>query len=545
MTKKNFCLLVVFVLFIFHAANNFFILLNDNIPVLHDELNYFLESNRLYRILRDIISNNDFSQVFDILKHWNSPYPQLVQLTTAFFYCIFGVSEDTAVLSTLPYLFILFLSVYLIGSKLYGKVTGLFAAFLVSVFPMIFGMSRVYYLEVPVAALVSVTLLFILYSDYFLSRRYSILFGVSLALALLVKWISIIFVIGPLMYCAFFAGYSRSRPKGPKKRSITNLFISLFIALMLIFPMYALIVKVFLVRYGSIFINLSREKTCNFNAYALTKYIRYLSEYQLFPLFSWLFLISLPFFYFCVRKGRLLLTFWILPPYLFFTALVICGYPEDARFAVPYLPAIALMISAAIFSIKRFRSWSAYIVLSLIIMIITLFGIAQFFRVSYVPALSSRAIKYLEHGLGRYWPRFENWKGEEILSIILRQKSFLKVAGLRVMPLYNLDIINSPIKRQLYASFNEWHIEYDALLELAAGGYSCVEGRDFYEDKIKTIDMIIIKDGGFLGISGERTCAPKMYKILIETFEKHKDKFYLLDTLDLPDKSHLLVYQKM
>ena len=243
------------------------------------------------------------------------------------------------------------------------------------------------------------------------------------------------------------------------------------------------------------------------------------------------------------------MTFWIFLPYLFFTALVVYGYPEDARFAVPYLPAIALIISAAIFSIGCFRPRPSCIVLSLLIMIIALFGFAQFFELSYDPGfksvLSSRVINCLDHGAGRYRSRLENWKGKELLAIILRQKSSLEAAEFRVMSLYNLDVINSPIKRELYASYNEWHIEYDALLEESAGGYSCIEENDFYENKIKTTDMIIIKEGGFLGISDKRTCASKVYKSLMGIFEEYRNQFYLLDDLALPDKSHLLVYQKM
>lgn len=548
MAKRNICFLVVFVIFVFHAVNNYLILLKDNIPLLYDELNYFFESKRLYHLLCDIMSKGDLSWRFDILKHWNSPYPQLVQLTTAFFYYIFGVSEDVAVLSILPYLFILFLSVYLIGSKLYGKAAGLFAAFLISVFPMIFGMSRVYYLEVPVAAMTSIALLFIIYSDYFLSRRYSILFGVFFALALLVKWISIIFIVGPLAYCAFFAIYSKNKPKEFEKRVVANLFISLLVTLALISPVYALIAKVFLVKYGSIFINLYRKKTCDFSAYALTKYIMYLFKYQLFPLFSWFFFISLPFFYFCVRKGRLLLTFWIIPPYLFFTTLVICGYPECMRFSVPCLPAIALIISASIFKIKYFKRAFARTAFLLLLIIIILFGVMQFYKLSYDSEFKSPLASYIascpQHGIGRYWSRYENWKGEELLTMILKQKSLLGASGLRVLPLHNLDVISSPIKKELYGYNNERNMEYDSFLGVVSGGYSCVEDKDYYENKIKLADMVIIKDGDLLCID-KCTCAPKVYQILMEMFEKHKDQFYLLATLDLPDKSHLLVYQKM
>lgn len=126
-------------------------------------------------------------------------YPPLVHMTVAGFYQVFGVSMDVAAMANSLYLALLLLAVYGIGERLGGPWVGLLSAFIVSLLPMIFAMSRYLYLDFALTAMVAANICLLLRSDRFQRRGYALLYGLSLGLGLLVKWTFVVFVVGPLL----------------------------------------------------------------------------------------------------------------------------------------------------------------------------------------------------------------------------------------------------------------------------------------------------------------------------------------------------------
>jgi len=539
--KRYIPFLIIFVIFLFHAFNNYIILAKDNIPVIHDELQYFMESGRWYGMFNDIFFKWDFSNALLLFKNWASPYPPLVQITSALFYFPFGLTEDMAVLSLLPYLFILFFSVYMIGRKLYNNLVGLLAAFLISIFPMIISFSRVYYLEIPVTALSSLALLVLLNTDYFSNRKYSVLFGITLAMALLAKWISIVFIAGPFGLCIFSALFSKTVPK---KKIIINLFISLCVCFLFILPVYSLLYKTFLSNYSSVFINSSKYNLVNLNIDSFFIYFKHLYNFQILSFFTIVFCCSILIFLLKTKNGKGFLIIWFLFPCIFFTALYFLGYFESPRFTVPCLPSVALIISSAVFSLNKDKKvkFSSVIVV-LIIALLVVVGLEQFFRLSYDseyrPHLLS-SVRY-HHGFGRYQAYVEDWKTKELIAIIKNKRLSKKNGKTIVLPFHTAGILHTPLKRAFWFG----NILYDDFLNGVSGGYLGLQGEEIYENKIRKADIIIIKYDGFLsGVGGDGPIASQVYKILLKLFEKNKDLFYLADSFDLPDNSKLLVYVK-
>lgn len=534
--KKNIFFLLVFFIFIFHALNNYLILSHDNIPVLFDERYFFEESAGYHKIFSDILFKNDFSTALNHIKHWNSKIPPLVPITTSFLYFFFGLSEDVAALSILPYLFILIFSVYKIGEKLYSPAVGLFAAFLVSFFPMIAGMSRVYYLEIPMTAMISLAFLFLLNADYFNNRKYSILLGISFALALLVKWTSVIFLTGP---CIFYI------LRGAKKNMYVNLFLSLGIVFLLVFPAYALLGKIFLSKYSSIFLNINVCRDFSFKLSDLFIYFNYLYDYQILAFFTIVFCISIPIFLMRGKSGRGFLLLWFLFPYIFFTVLFFSGFFKSPRFSVPFLPAVSLMVSFSIFSLENKKFKFTSLTVNLLIPIIVVVSLAQFLRLSYDPGFKSQLL-YNEknhHGFGRYRAYNEDWKTKEIFFIISNRLALKAGRKIVVFPLFNNDSINSPLVLK-FSSEPDKNVLFDISLWEVAGGYSSLREDEFYEKKIKKADIIMVKEGGFLGVEDRDTAAMQVYKKLGMSLEKHKGLFSLIGLFGLPDKSKLLVYER-
>ena len=122
------------------------------------------------------------------------------------FYWLFGVSMDSAQLVNVVALAGLIWITYGLGRYAVGPGVGLFSALLVGLLPMVFAMARLFYTELPLAALVALNLLALAESDGFRRRRWSLVWGVSLGLGLLVKWALPIYVLLPTLWLFWRAG---------------------------------------------------------------------------------------------------------------------------------------------------------------------------------------------------------------------------------------------------------------------------------------------------------------------------------------------------
>ncbi len=126
--------------------------------------------------------------------------PSLVPLSATLAYRILGVSVDAGPMINILYLAILMAATYGLGLKLAGRKVGLLAAFLIGTYPMIFAMSRYFYLELGLTAMVAATIYFLVASDGFRSRRFSLFFGLCLGLGLLTKRTFVAFATLPILY---------------------------------------------------------------------------------------------------------------------------------------------------------------------------------------------------------------------------------------------------------------------------------------------------------------------------------------------------------
>ena len=98
------------------------------------------------------------------------------------------------------YYVILIIAVYFIGKKMLDKKTGLLAAFIVSFYPGICGMSRQFEHDFPATAMVALCISSLLYTEDFKNTKYSLLFGISLGLGIFFRGQTLFFMIGPIGY---------------------------------------------------------------------------------------------------------------------------------------------------------------------------------------------------------------------------------------------------------------------------------------------------------------------------------------------------------
>ncbi len=188
-------LLALAAVFLFHAVNNAIWLSTNMVTIGWDRLDH---------LVRTLSYNNILSQVtpatlFKALT-WSDYYPPLVHVVVVAAYKLFGVATDVAAMTNLLYLAVLLGSVYAIGKRIGDEDTGILAALLVSLFPMVFAFSRYLYLDFALTAMVAANLALLLATDRFRQRRFSWLYGLSFGLGMLTKWTFAAFVAAPLLW---------------------------------------------------------------------------------------------------------------------------------------------------------------------------------------------------------------------------------------------------------------------------------------------------------------------------------------------------------
>lgn len=208
--EKEVCLVACIV--VIHLLVNYLWLKADNFPLWFDFGGYYKRSIDLFYASQK--GWVDFVQALQGIGRYQDayfPYRLILPLSSLPWYYFFGLSADTAVLSSSLFMAIALFSTYAIASKLFDRSIGVWAAFILSTSPAFFAYYRRYLPDAAIIALVGLTVYFLLCSDNFQRRGYSALFGMGLGLSMMTKELSIVFIFGIVsyvLYKAFFIGLS-------------------------------------------------------------------------------------------------------------------------------------------------------------------------------------------------------------------------------------------------------------------------------------------------------------------------------------------------
>lgn len=167
-------------------------------------------------------------------------YPPFYYVSTIPFYYLFGHSSDSATMVNNLYIIVLIFSTYGIGRKLWNRTTGILASLFLALSPMILALSRDYMLDMPLTAFVALTFFLLLKTDCFKNIRYALLFSISFAIGMLIKWTFAAFFVGPFIYVAGLIIFEYTKTKKIKNilSSLRSILISIFLILLLIMPWY-------------------------------------------------------------------------------------------------------------------------------------------------------------------------------------------------------------------------------------------------------------------------------------------------------------------
>lgn len=424
----------------FHLINNYIWLKLDNTYLLYDSHWHFLFSLRVF----DEIKNHFLpilSNIFaDFIYHrWHGIF---VAYVTAPFYFIFGTSQDAGVMiNSAIFLSALVFSTYGIGKVLFDRKSGILAAFILTMYPLIFNHLRIYMLDLPLTAIITLSIYLLLLTDNFTKKKYSFLFAISVGLGMLTKFSFAGFIAGPLFLTLYRAFISNQREKNIRMIQKKNLLIVFFIIVAISFAFYKL-------KFWEV---LARIYGCSW-LYAIRYYPNYsflslihrwltagkdflfwciedMINNSLSFLFFFLFIVSLPTF---IRKkinNKNILYLWVFLPLLFLSLLF--HYPDINRYIMPIMPAMAIISGIGIINIKYIKARQ------IIILLILLLGCFQYFAISYnigfiperLAISSSNKIFLFNRIFGSNYrnklqaspsPSRVNWKSEAILNEIMK-----------------------------------------------------------------------------------------------------------------------------
>jgi 4-amino-4-deoxy-L-arabinose transferase-like glycosyltransferase len=391
-------LLLIFFLTLFHSLNNYYIISKSRTLVPWDSAFYFDHSLKCLNIVAGKNLNfNSFIETFRFGK------PPLFFYISALFLLIHK-TLDTVIMVNMLYLAVSLFLIYEITKKLYSHETGLLAVFLFSMFPGMFALSRVYYIETALTTIVLLTYYMFLLNR-FDSLKFSLLTGLVTGLGMLTKPQFPVFILPVVLY-----GFIREIQSKDNKKLI-NYLLALSLGFVIAAPWYLASSNIKIMLYAY---NYTTGTT-------IWYYIVKLFYAQLMPVYFTLFIISAGY---SIYKKSYLLPLSVIC-ILFLHSVINNRYDKNI---VPLLPFIAITISSFIVSVnfKKKLCISLVVIYSFFQFVLVCYGgDYTLTRAYHTPFLGNFGL-YAVTSNGTVWKGdAKNWHNalSEILDILIKNNT--------------------------------------------------------------------------------------------------------------------------
>lgn len=367
--KSNIVIIVILIgICFFHIISNYLWIKEDVLSWYPEKYYLLIHKNIIFFSLREIIHGNlsfldKFISAAKLIRSnisWG--WGVIFYIYTAYINLVFGNTTNVSLMTNIPAFILLIIFIFLIGKEIAGRKAGLLAAFLISFYPGIYGMSRSYGVDFPLITMVTISA-YILVTKDITKIRYSLLFGLIMGLTLLIKGTGAYFLIGPLVYIFYQHIYKiiRSRQRD-NFRQILRIFLSFTLFIILILSFLSLMwgpmrIKYLFSRYiyHLVFFPLFVHRrhfywVCPYNAFDIRSIFFYIFEmmYSMSKLLFLFFCIGSLLFWKNRLRYKMIIYFWILVPYIIFTLSI----NKAGRYYFPVLPALALVTATGILQIK-------------------------------------------------------------------------------------------------------------------------------------------------------------------------------------------------
>jgi 4-amino-4-deoxy-L-arabinose transferase-like glycosyltransferase len=332
----------------FHVLGNAIWLVLDHYPPSWDTAHHLTMSLGWYQLL-----SSPSLGIFKALAAQSS-YPPLSYIIVTPFYALFGKTADVAIFfSGTLWLSILLFATYMLGRQVFNRKAGLYAAIMVSLYPLIITLERDFFLDLQLTSLVTLTVWLLLYNRNFDHRGRAILLGIALGIGTMTKWPFAFFLVAPFLVWV----YETFRQVGWERKRLINLGLCLLVGGSLAAAQYL---------YNYLFLpsdlyNLSNivQLVTGFsqaaghpawNTFAGVLYYPVtLINNQVSFLFVILFIAAIPALFKKNVRGRWALILGLVVPYILATLLPV----KEQRITAPYLPIIAVISAVGLATIRR------------------------------------------------------------------------------------------------------------------------------------------------------------------------------------------------
>lgn len=514
------------VMFVAVTASNYLWLSYDQTPPDWDEAVHMTSSMKYHRILDDVLHHPDFTghgikeTARRLLDVDSFVYPPLITFVGGLLIFIGGNSMDVLAMTNTFFLAILIVSVFQIGRRMGGERAGLLSILLLLLYPLVFGIARTPMLDFGLLAMTALSVYFLLYSDSFTHRTYTVLFGISLGLGMLAKPV---FMTNMLIPVGYVVGHRIRRRLQGEVTSKTLLRQALWAlgALVLGGLVAGLWYGPHAHQWGT-FRRIAAASLSEYKLYdveSLLYYLRLLlTEHVGLPLFI-VFVFALSRF---KKKAEpfhaYLLLAWLVGLYVIFTLVP----QKTPRQSIGLLLPVALISAIGLSTLPRYRRSAIAIVL--------FYGVFQFTALSlpgYVLAGRMGQLAWAGHFRYAQTPNAADWQIDETLQALGRD-------------VHKIGVISDHrfVNGQTLAYFN-------AAMGLGLEIVKCRdEHRDFL-DNLASYDIVISKSDW---VPIKHRVNPKVCvdtnASLMSHFEDNIDRFELERSNALPDGSEMLVYRQ-
>ena len=518
--RINLVFTLLILLWIFHTVNTVIILKYDKMPLFMDAQTYYSGSINLYNALNK--GNYEDFKVAYYKLYVNKPPFMLI--STVPLYYILGPSKESAILVNSLYLIILLFSVFMIGKELVNPNFGLLSAFIVSFLPGTFAFTRVYYTDFALMSITALCIFLLLKSNNFKIQTPTLLFGIFTAIGVMIKFTSIIYLIGPILITLYY-NINKLR-KNVIKNIMTSFLLFLFISL----PWY---VHNFNEVFNNVFGLLNTKINHSDIISTLLTNLCSQTNTILYQINLPLLIAILILFYFImvikIKEKNILLSIIMIP--LFFSIIFV--NKSHTRFNIILLPYFGLILTSFIYDI--YLRLKKLLMGNLFLGIIILFFIISFFKLSYnFDKCPWDDCTNFRHSYGLKYIDRNKWNLDELhnsinKNLVPNQTVFFLTVSSVTMDFFDSSFIVNDI------------IQYNPF-PLLIGGYN-LDSYNTYPLLLKNSSLIVL-DLYVPNYDKYNEKTRKLYTLLYDTFTTIKFNYNVVDIIQYPYNNSLVIYKK-
>lgn len=459
-----------------------------------DEQHYMRMATEFYRLVKYHLSFNTPYEMLQIVPVRQPGYPLLILpfllafgLSKAYFWGIFtnGLLYVTSIFG-----------IYFLARNFLSKLASFLAAFIFAFYGWTLLYLHLTYSETAVSAFAIWTILFLIKSNYFRNKKYSLLFGLFLGLGLLTKWVIIVYVSGPILY-VFYQVFRKNLFK--KKETLINTELAFLIVLISsIYPYYQNSYWVFQYFYGHrvggpMWLMISDQERNPLSVYSLTFYLNSFNQLGIFY-----FILIISGFILALRKKSKLkpILLVIIISYLFSVLALL----KSERLIIPIFPYLAIL-SASVFDYLKKKHLKVLLIVLTIVLSIGSFLGSVWGRGPMKQSLYSLPIELPFGELNKIYlttisrpPYIYKISGKEILDFILKDSKSTGIENPRILSLFYYRPLDEPL--MTYNLYNqEKPLQIDNFIGTVIIDSEREAASAYFLNIIKNADYILIKSG--------------------------------------------------